>query len=81
MKKVLLNRHRCCNCILQPCATVAGVHRSDQLVIVTAGFQADSRTLHKTLQARCSPPCDTPFEWYTHLRITTFKLYCLFLHV
>jgi len=22
-------------------------------VIVTAGFQADSRTLHKTLQARC----------------------------
>jgi hypothetical protein len=27
--------------------------RSDQLVIVTAGFQADSRTLHKTLQARC----------------------------
>ena len=27
-----------------------GVHRSDQLVIVTAGFQADSRTLHKTLQ-------------------------------
>ncbi|KAK9839406.1 hypothetical protein WJX81_000429 [Elliptochloris bilobata] len=25
---------------------------SDQLVIVTAGFQADSRTLHKTLQTR-----------------------------
>ena len=37
-------------------ATMAGARRSDQLVIVTAGFQADSRTLHKTLQARCSPP-------------------------
>ena len=63
---------RCCGlgtdraataCLCQPSAkawlyvaTVPGLCRSDQLVIVTAGFQADSRTLHKTLQARCSSP-------------------------